>query len=107
MGPHGCPRSLNRSARPPCELTRVTSFVQCLRSWPGASNRAEAAAAARAQVPTVAQAPTTVAVRCRGCPPFAWGPEEEALWEATRVSEAEIAAMIDAVVEDGWGAWVG
>jgi len=38
---------------------------------------------------------------------FSWGPEKEEPYVASHLGEEEIAAMVSAVEEDGWGAWVG
>lgn len=48
-----------------------------------------------------------VQLTLRGAPPFHWGPEEDTLLLATRVSDEEVEAMIEAMEEDGWGAWIG
>lgn len=50
---------------------------------------------------------SAVRLRLQGLPPFHWGVEENTLWLATRVSDEEVEGMIEAMEEDGWGAWIG
>lgn len=49
----------------------------------------------------------TIAVKLWGCERFVWGPEDDVLWLTTTVTPQEEEAMVAAIEEDGWGAWVG
>lgn len=89
------PIAKHRRKVPACGSRRTTATPSKVSETVGVPALEDTAAAWR------------VSMRLRGCMLFAWGPEEEARWLASHLGEEEIAAMVSAVEEDGWGAWVG